>query len=129
MADFHYTINGTPKQIRRLTLDELVVINDFAYEESRAALLKDKSLVHDIDSALADLRERKAGTSLLWQYITSLHGAKKVLEQLDMLGDADHLLREEMLEIVGRACGFTVTVKREAEKVADETNPTSDGSG
>jgi hypothetical protein len=106
----------------------MVELGHVAYEHARQAILADRDEVGSLDKALADLREKRGDPFLVWQYVRTFEGGEHVLRKVAPTLDIDALSREQMLELVGLICGYTITVTKDSEKV-DEARPTTAAGG
>lgn len=118
MSSFTRTINGRLHTFRRMTFGEIIALGEIAYDRQHAAIVRDAPHLHDIDKALAELRENKDAPYLTWQYIRSVPGSVEVLQKSDPTLDINELTREQMVEIAGTACGWDVRMRDEGKLVA-----------
>lgn len=127
MANFICKINGQDRELRRLRVEELVVLSDAAYQAERQTIIDEKQHMHDVDAALEQLRAGKGDPFMLWKFVKTFRGSQTVLQKLGLNGEVDDLTREQTLQIVGEACGFDVEVRKDAK--GDETRPPNGGTG
>lgn len=120
-------IDGKPVLFPRMTTATVVDFCELAYQHQRAAILEDKDEGIDIRPALEALRKRRGDLQLLWQFVWTMEGARKIIAESNATVSLESLELWDICKLAGEIVGFDMSPVDNAIKAENAKAEGGDG--